>query len=135
MIVWAARRDFSARDFIQVGNVGLVTVADSRFIVRDLGPAMGLKAINSHDDEGFPAGQSGACKQSRRTRAIPGSFGPALKLVNSPRAGCRAWPLLEPCWLHCQQGSFFVDFAKTSEIRQKKLSARLRHCYHYLQQE
>ena len=26
-----------------------------------------------------------------------------------------------------------MDFAKTSEIRQKKLSARLRHCYHYLQ--
>ena len=37
--VWAARRDFRASDFVESGFVGLITIFDSRFIVRALGPA------------------------------------------------------------------------------------------------
>ena len=37
--VWATRRDFSARDFVEAGNLGLITVCRlRRFIVRALGP-------------------------------------------------------------------------------------------------
>ena len=31
---WARRYDFSARDFVQSGNAGLVTINDSRYVVR-----------------------------------------------------------------------------------------------------
>ena len=48
--VWAARRDFAARDFVQAGNLGLITVADSRFIVRALGPAWNEGDVFQDDD-------------------------------------------------------------------------------------
>ena len=49
--VWAARRDFAAGDYVQAGNAGPVTVADSRFIVRAVGPGW---AEGDHfvDDDG-----------------------------------------------------------------------------------
>ena len=49
--VWAARRDFSPRDFVEAGDLGLVTVADTRFVVRALGPAW-IEGDQFTDDEG-----------------------------------------------------------------------------------
>ena len=69
LIVWAARRDFSARDFIQVGNVGLVTVADSRFIVRDLGPPWS-EGDQFTDDEGFRRTVRGVSNHGERGRYL-----------------------------------------------------------------
>ena len=49
--LWAARRDFPARDFLDSTTAGLVTIMDSRFIVRDTGAAWATGDTFT-DDEG-----------------------------------------------------------------------------------
>ena len=67
--VWAARRDFSARDFVQSGNVGLITVEDSRFIVRAMGPPW-VEGEAFNDDEGFRRTVQGVSNHGERGRYL-----------------------------------------------------------------
>ena len=48
--LWAARRDFPARDFLDSTTAGLVTIMDSRFIVRDTGAAWATGDTFTNDE-------------------------------------------------------------------------------------
>ena len=67
--VWATRRDFSARDFVEAGNLGLITVSDSRFIVRALGPPWS-EGDQFTDDEGFRRTVRGVSNHGDRGRYL-----------------------------------------------------------------
>ena len=67
--VWAARRDFSARDFVQSGNLGLITVSDSRFIVRALGPDW-VEGDVFHDENGIRRTVQGVSNYGARGRYL-----------------------------------------------------------------
>ena len=67
--VWAARRDFTARDFVQAGSFGLITVSDSRFIIRALGVAW-VEGEVFLDDEGFRRTVRGVSNHGERGRYL-----------------------------------------------------------------
>ena len=50
--LWAARRDFAARDFIQVTTGGLITIMDSRYIIRSESWPDAAPADTFTDDDG-----------------------------------------------------------------------------------
>ena len=66
--VWAARRDFSARDFIQASDTfGVITVSDARYIIRALGPAW-VEGEQFYDDEGCRRTIRGVSNHGERGR-------------------------------------------------------------------
>ena len=65
----SARRDFGARDFVESGNLGLITVADSRFIVREMGMAW-VEGDAFYDDDGLYRTVQGVSKYGARGRYL-----------------------------------------------------------------